>query len=334
MTKLGIALLAASAAFLPNQATAQTVPDPDPASALPNLALQLPASASVSAPAASVRVDPAPRAGTTWGEATLAAQGSPMGGAMGHPPMTGRPPMAGHPPHMGRPPMTGRPPMMGRPPRMGHPPMMGRPPHMGHPPMMGHPPRMGHPPMNGGHRFFRWQRINRGGFVPRNWWGPRFTISNWGLYGFPQPYPGGRWIRYYDDALMIDRDGRVLDGRYGWDWDRYGDRWSYGEDGVPMYGDDDGYGPDEDEDYADDGYRPGPPPPPPCARRCGPPAGYGYGSGGVVVTTTTTVTEAPVVETRTVYETVVERVRVAPRHRVKRRCVCRVAAPPRPGERG
>ena len=33
--------------------------------------------------------------------------------------------------------------------------------------------------------------------------------------------------------LLIDRDGRVLDGRYGFDWDRYGERWAYGEDGAP-----------------------------------------------------------------------------------------------------
>jgi hypothetical protein len=213
---------------------------------------------------------------------------------------------------------------------------------MGHGPVIGHPGR-------GGHRFTRWQRINRGGFVPRIWWGPQFQVHNWRVYGFPQPMQGGRWIRYYDDALLIDRAGRVMDGRYGWDWDRYGDRWSYNDDGVPYYGGDDDYE-SEDYDYAEreerGGYRDyGPPPPPPCARRCAPYGGgasygsgygygYGYSSGGMIVrTTTTTVTEAPVVEAHTVYETVVERVRVAPRKRVKRSCNC-APARPRPGERG
>ena len=58
--------------------------------------------------------------------------------------------------------------------------------------------------------------------------------------------------------------------------------------------------------------------------------GYGYG-GGPVIVTETTVHAAPVVETRTFYETVIERVRVKPSARL--RCT---APPPRPraGERG
>jgi len=206
--------------------------------------------------------------------------------------------------------------------------------------MMGHPPSMGHGWTGGGHRNMSWQRIDRGGHVPRNWWGSRFRIRNWNSYGFPQPWGGGQWIRYYDDALLIDRSGRVLDGRYGYDWNRYGGNWAYGDDGVP-YADDGAYGDYGDDgagygdDYADGDEDYGPPPPPRCERMCGAPAvrGYGYGYGyGPVVVTTTTVTEAPVVETRTTYETVVERVRVAPRHR--RSCGCRRVAPPRAGERG
>jgi hypothetical protein len=195
--------------------------------------------------------------------------------------------------------------------------------------------------MGGGHRNMHWQRIDRGGHVPRTWWSNRFRIRNWNHYGFPQPWGGGSWIRYYDDALLIDRDGRVLDGRYGWDWDRYGGGWNYGDDGVPYaddgYADNRGYGDDDygDEGGYDDGDR-GPPPPPPCASRCAPARGYGYGYGyGLpVIVRTTVVTEAPIVEQRTVYRTVVEHVRVAPRHRAKARCYCRVAAPPRAGERG
>ena len=71
--------------------------------------------------------------------------------------------------------------------------------------------------------------------------------------------------------------------------------------------------------------------------------GYGYGNGygagcgcGAVVITETTTTYAPVVETRTYYETVREH-RVAPR-RVYRKPAPRkpaiVKVAPRPGERG
>jgi Ni/Co efflux regulator RcnB len=217
---------------------------------------------------------------------------------------------------------------------------------------------------NGRHVEFR--RIQRGGVVPRFWWGPQVQVRNWSMYGFPQPFAGGRWIRYYDDALLIDGDGRVYDERPNWDWDRDGDSWSYDDEGVPVYADggdyrmdrrDDGYG----ERYERGDMGPGPqvrqrvyvqqgpmmrPPMGPPGPPMGPPPGGGYGGGygygaaymgyGPVIVTETTVTEAPVVEARTIvsYETV-RVVRHHRRHVV--RCGCRPAAPPPPpggGERG
>jgi len=219
----------------------------------------------------------------------------------------------------------------------------------------------------GGRRFGHIQRIGRGGFVPGGWWGPQFVVRNWSSYGFPQPFNGGRWIRYYDDALLIDRQGRVHDSRYGYDWDRYGDRWSYDDRGVPIYAGDDDYD-DYGMDGGDYGYDDrrgregrvivrrhdgpvlddcansctrsyhGAPPPPPRPSYGG--YGYGYGCGcGPVVVTETTTTTAPVVEQVTTYEYVTEyaapRARAAPKQRrVVRRAPAARPAPARPGERG
>jgi Ni/Co efflux regulator RcnB len=220
-------------------------------------------------------------------------------------------------------------------------------------------PGMG--PGMGPQRHVEFRRIERGGTVPQRWRGPDVQVRSWRQFGFPEPFAGGRWIRYYDDALLIDGDGRVRDSRPGWDWDRYGAGWADDDDGVPVYvgdGDDQSRGRDyrwaERYDHGEMGpgprvrervYMQGPPgapmgPPPPCMRGCAGGYGYGYGANmgyGPVLVTETTVTEAPVVEQRTyvTYETV--RVRVKHRRHIVR-CTCRRAAPPPPppggGERG
>jgi Ni/Co efflux regulator RcnB len=210
--------------------------------------------------------------------------------------------------------------------------------------MMGggqHMMRGGKHMMPGGHhginRHSRYKRIDRGFSVPNFWWGPRFQISNWGHYGFSQPMNGGHWIRYFDDALLIDRSGRVLDGRWGMNWDRYQDQWAYDDHGIPYYGDDredEDYGWDErDEgDYAMGDGPPPPPPPPPCRQACGH-TGYGYGygygwmPGGMITITETTVHAAAP-------QTVVERVYVEKRVKAKPRRVYRAKPRPQPGERG
>lgn len=67
--------------------------------------------------------------------------------------------------------------------------------------------------------------------LPRYWINPTYYIANYGTYGLPAPAYGYGWSRYYDDAVMTDRYGRVYDYRGGVHWDRY-------EGG---YADDDGY---------------------------------------------------------------------------------------------
>lgn len=101
----------------------------------------------------------------------------------------------------------------------------------------------------GFNRYPGYRMINRGGFVPTYWASPLYGVSNYGMYGFGQPHGGARWVRYYDDALMVGPDGRVMDGRYGMDWDRYGDRWDHDDRGIPVYVGDGDYRP-SDHDYA------------------------------------------------------------------------------------
>lgn len=63
--------------------------------------------------------------------------------------------------------------------------------------------------------------------LPSYWVRPGFMIQNYGFYGLPAPRDGYRWSRYYDDAVMTDRDGRVIDRRGDVDWEGYdtlGDR--------------------------------------------------------------------------------------------------------------
>ncbi len=59
----------------------------------------------------------------------------------------------------------------------------------------------------------------RGWMLPRYWVAPSFFVQDWPTYGLARPQPGYGWYRYYDDAVLADRDGQVLDYRRGIDWD-------------------------------------------------------------------------------------------------------------------
>src|SRR5687768_18603626 len=77
-----------------------------------------------------------------------------------------------------------------------------------------------HPGMHPGPNFPH-RRLHRGFVIHPFWFGPQFHIQNWQMYGFADPGRDRRWVRYYDDAYLIDGDGRVVDERYGLDWDEY-----------------------------------------------------------------------------------------------------------------
>jgi Ni/Co efflux regulator RcnB len=221
--------------------------------------------------------------------------------------------------------------------------------------------------MPGGGHMKGWKRFGRGHVIPPHFRNRQFFVHNWQSFGWPAPMPGGQWIRYYDDALLIDAHGRVMDSRYGWDWDRRGGHMAYDEGRYDEGYDEDYAGYDDygrdDHGYDDDGgdcrddcgpvrHVPPPPPHPGYGHGYGYGSAYGYGYGagcacGPVVVTETITTTAPVMETRTYYETVTEH-RAAPRRHYRKPVVRHYSKPvvrrsvkpayrapaPRPGERG
>ncbi len=214
-------------------------------------------------------------------------------------------------------------------------------------------------------RNFRHQRLRRGFVINPFWFAPQFFVGNWQAYGFAAPGPDQRWVRYYDDAYLIDGYGRVIDERYGVRWSDRGEEWT-DYDGIPGYRGEWREGGDgEDYAYEEHGesgehhaemqgghHGPGPMMPPP---GYGPHPGHGgtthvYGGGygygmyayPIVIETITTTGSSGYTE-----EIVEEYVETRQRRRARRpraRCACAPAprpavrrpAPPRPraGERG
>ncbi|MDB5689805.1 MAG: hypothetical protein JWL91_1681 [Sphingomonas bacterium] len=70
-------------------------------------------------------------------------------------------------------------------------------------------------------------RVGRGSVVPGYLRTSTYFVTDWRGYGLAQPGYGLRWVRYYDDALLIDANGRVQDTRYDVDWNRDGVRTTY-----------------------------------------------------------------------------------------------------------
>ena len=58
----------------------------------------------------------------------------------------------------------------------------------------------------------------RGFTLPRVWIAPNYYIANWQGLGLPRPAQGFGWSRYYDDAVLTDRNGQVYDSVQGVNW--------------------------------------------------------------------------------------------------------------------
>ena len=61
----------------------------------------------------------------------------------------------------------------------------------------------------------------RGYVLPEYWMQPSFFIDDFASYGFATPQDGFGWSRYYDDAVLTDSTGRVVDMVKGADWSRF-----------------------------------------------------------------------------------------------------------------
>ena len=187
-----------------------------------------------------------------------------------------------------------------------------------------------------------YRRLGRGHRLPNYWMGQGFRIPDYLAFGLAAPPPGYFWVRYYDDAVLVDGMGEVWDsvGGVAWTGGDYSEEVGapYVQPIVPV--DPDVYY--DSAPYPQE-YAPpppvamapppprvvvapppviaAPPPPPPAVQvRTYPPATYGYGYGydyaassyqaGAYYygapTTTVVVTTAPVVTTTTVVEEVIE----------------------------
>ncbi len=69
------------------------------------------------------------------------------------------------------------------------------------------------------YRDYRYRRLNIGIYLGSPFFSSRYWINNPSYYRLPPAYPGTRWVRYYDDVLLIDTyTGEVIDVIYDFFW--------------------------------------------------------------------------------------------------------------------
>ena len=69
------------------------------------------------------------------------------------------------------------------------------------------------------YRNHRYSRLSIGIQLGSPFYSDRYWISDPWQYRLPQAYPGTRWIRYYDDVLLVDMyTGEVIDVIYDFFW--------------------------------------------------------------------------------------------------------------------
>lgn len=66
-----------------------------------------------------------------------------------------------------------------------------------------------------------YRRPVQGATLPQYWVQPAFTIVDYNGYGLPAPIYGYVWTRYYDDAVLTDRSGRIYGSRDDIPWDQH-----------------------------------------------------------------------------------------------------------------
>jgi Ni/Co efflux regulator RcnB len=61
----------------------------------------------------------------------------------------------------------------------------------------------------------------RGFVLPPYWMQPNFYIDDYARYGFPAPQDDFGWSRYFEDAVLTDSTGRVVDVVKDVDWGKF-----------------------------------------------------------------------------------------------------------------
>ena len=69
------------------------------------------------------------------------------------------------------------------------------------------------------YRNHRYSRLSIGLILGSAFWGQNYWLNDPWQYRLPPAYPGTRWVRYYDDVLLIDvYSGEVIDVIYDFFW--------------------------------------------------------------------------------------------------------------------